>query len=549
MIVAQDGTGQFTSIQEAINSIPKDNKTDVTIQIKDGVYKEKLVIDKPYITLEGACYENVKITYDDYALKQLPNGEKMGTFATYTALITGDYFTAKNITFENSAGCGSVVGQAVAVYIDADIIRFENCALLGHQDTLFIAPLPPKPIEGNRFGGPRDGLERKVGRSYFHHCYIEGDIDFIFGSGKAFFEECEIFSLNRNEEVNGYITAASTPIDEQYGFVFHNCRLKSDANSRTVYLGRPWRDYAKTIFINCWMGAHIKEEGWHNWEKRHAEETTFYAEYNSSGPGGVCDRRVKWSKQLTEKEAREFSLENVLGLNMLRNRNDHRVTIFLAGDSTVEDVEPNKGNQQGWGQQLPHFFTSGVRIINKAKGGRSTKSFINEGRLQDISKSIQENDYLFIQFGHNDQKIEDESRGTEPWGTYQMYLTLFIDAARERGAKPILITPVHRRNFVDGHFVDAMGEYPAAMKELAANLHVPVIDLWEKSRIFYEKLGEEETKQLFAWYELDNPDKPQDNTHFSKYGAKKIAELVIEGIKELELDICHFLIEQQEQVK
>ncbi|MGM7722776.1 pectinesterase family protein [Metabacillus sp. Hm71] len=312
MIVAQDGSGQFTTIQEAINSIPENNHERVIIYIKDGVYHEKLEINKPFISLIGTDKDKVKITFGDYAKKQLPNGEKMGTFSSYSTLITGDHFIAQNITFENHAGCGTEVGQAVAVYVDADKLEFHHCSFLGSQDTLFTAPLPPKPIEGNRFGGPRDGLERRAGRSYFSNCYMEGDVDFIFGSATAVFHKCEIFSKDRSSEVNGYITAASTPIEQRFGYVFIDCRLTSNAAPNTVYLGRPWRDYAKTVFINCWMDEHIKEEGWDNWNKPHAEKSAFYAEYNSSGPGGCMEKRVKWAKVLTKEEAKEYSIEHVL---------------------------------------------------------------------------------------------------------------------------------------------------------------------------------------------------------------------------------------------
>jgi pectinesterase len=313
MIVAQDGSGQFTKIQEAIDSIPVDNQNRIMITIKDGVYKEKLEINKPLITLVGTDRDKVKVTFDDYAKKTI-NGEKMGTFGSYSSIITADGFMAKNITFENNAGSGTVVGQAVAVYVDADQVEFHSCSFLGSQDTLFTAPLPPKPIEGDRFGGPRDGLERKKWcRSYFKDCYLEGDVDFIFGSATALFQDCEINSLDQSKEINGYITAASTPQDQKHGYVFIDCKLTSTAAAHTVYLGRPWRDYAKTVFINCWMGEHIREEGWHNWDKKHAEKTTYYAEYNSQGPGGNMEKREPWAKVLTEDELQEYTLENILG--------------------------------------------------------------------------------------------------------------------------------------------------------------------------------------------------------------------------------------------
>jgi pectin methylesterase-like acyl-CoA thioesterase/lysophospholipase L1-like esterase len=549
MIVAQDGSGQFRTIQEAIDSIPAQHDERVIIYIKDGVYKEKLTINKPLVSLIGTHKDQVKITFDDYAKKTLDNGKLMGTFGSYSMIITGDGFMAKNITFENSAGCGDIVGQAVAVYVDADQVEFHYCSFLGSQDTLFTAPLPPKPIEGDRFGGPRDGLKKRMERSYFNHCYLEGDVDFIFGSAKTVFEKCTIHSLDKFQEINGYITAASTPMDQTYGYVFLDCILTSNAPARSVYLGRPWRDYAKTVFINCWMDEHIREEGWHNWDKLHAEQTTYYAEYNSRGPGGCMEKRVPWAKILTDEEAQEYTIATILGSEkgwptISGEQDAEPIRIFLAGDSTVEDVSPEQGIKKGWGQQIPPFFTNHVQIINKARGGRSTKSFIDEGLLQGLLGEIKANEFLFIQFGHNDQKIEDESRGTDPYTTYQAYLSEYIAGARERGAIPILLTPVNRRTFdEDGKLVNSLGEYPEAVRQLAALQQVPLIDLWEKSKALYEELGPEETKKFFAWYELENPDTSRDDTHFSACGATKIAELVLEGIQELGLPLSDFLIE------
>jgi pectinesterase len=312
MIVAKDGSGDFNNLQEAIDSIPSDNKEKVNIYIKNGVYKQKVTINKPYVTLVGESVEETVLTFDDYARKLFPNGEKYGTFNSYSTFIDGDDFTAENITFENSAGSGSIVGQALAVYVDADRVKFKNCRFLGCQDTIFTGPLPPKPIEGNTFGGPKDGHEKRKFRQYFEDCYIRGDVDFIFGSATVAFNRCEIFTNNRDMDVNGYITAASTPEGEGYGYVFIDCKLTSDAAPNTVYLGRPWRDYAKTVFINCWMGEHIKTEGWHNWNKENAEKSALYAEYNSYGPGATLDKRVTWAKTLSDEEAKLYSVENVL---------------------------------------------------------------------------------------------------------------------------------------------------------------------------------------------------------------------------------------------
>ncbi|OOM81990.1 pectinesterase A precursor [Clostridium puniceum] len=310
--VSKDGSGQFNTIQAALDSIPENNSTEIEIYIKKGIYKEKLSVSKPFVTFIGGDAKQTIITYDDYAKKIFPTGEVYRTFNSYTIFIEATNFTAKNITFENSAGVGEEVGQAVAVYVEGDKTKFKNCRFLANQDTLFTGPLPPKPIEGHNFGGPMDGKERIVGRQYYENCYIEGDIDFIFGSATAVFNKCEIFSKNRNCDINGYVTAASTVEGKEFGYVFIDCSLTSNANANSVYLGRPWRDYAKTAFINCYMGEHIIKEAWHSWNKPRAEKESSYVEYNSYGPGASNETRISWSHILTNEEAEKYTILNVL---------------------------------------------------------------------------------------------------------------------------------------------------------------------------------------------------------------------------------------------
>lgn len=218
-----------------------------------------------------------------------------------------------------------------------------------------------------------------------------------------------------------------------------------------------------------------------------------------------------------------------------------KYTLYLAGDSTVQDVDQKNSNEMGWGQQLPTLFTKDIQIINKAIGGRSTKSFIEQGRLQELLEQVSEGDYLFIQFGHNDQKLEDPERGTLPYEDYQENLKIYIESARKQGVIPILVTPVQRRTFdTNGHLTNSLGEYPLAMKEISKSLNVPLIDLWEKSKQYYELLGPERTKALFAWYELEEPTGKPDNTHFSAHGAMEIAKLVVEGMEQLDLPFSQY---------
>ncbi|NQX66973.1 pectin methylesterase [Paenibacillus alba] len=314
MIVAADGTGDFTRIQDAIDRIPANNQEEAIIYIKKGIYREKLNIEIPNISLFGESAQETIITFDDYAKKTYGNGELYHTFNSYTVFIGANRFTADNLTFENSAGKGEVVGQAVAAYVDGDRVVFRNCRFLGNQDTLFTGPLPEVPLDRSTFGGPREGAPRLYGRHYYDRCYIEGDIDFIFGSATAVFNDCEIFSKKRDShaDTHGWITAASTPEGAKYGYVFLNCKLIGDAPPQSVYLGRPWRIYAKTAFIHCWMGAHIQAEGWNNWNKPESEQTSFYCEYNNSGPGYAKDKRVSWAAILTDEQAANFTVSSVL---------------------------------------------------------------------------------------------------------------------------------------------------------------------------------------------------------------------------------------------
>lgn len=305
--VAADGSGDFVSVQEAINQIPNERVERTIIYIKSGIYKEKLHIHKPLISLIGESAEKTIITYDDYANKTFPTGELYNTFHSYTVFVGGDDFAAENITFENSAGKGEVVGQALAAYVDGDRVSFKDCTFLGHQDTLFTGPLPPKPRDRASFGGPRDGIPPRPVRQYYERCFIQGDVDFIFGSATAVFQDCEISSSGR-----GWITAASTPEDVEFGYVFIGCKLTGDAPEQSVGLGRPWRNYAKVAFVNCWLGPHIKAEGWDRWNERERVDTLEFMEYGSVGPGTVNHERVEWSKTLTRMEAERLTTLHIL---------------------------------------------------------------------------------------------------------------------------------------------------------------------------------------------------------------------------------------------
>lgn len=289
LVVARDGTGQFRNVAEAIEVCRAFMEYHKVIYVKKGTYKEKLIIPQWLTNIEicGEDRDQTIITYDDHANILLPEiGKGMGTFRTFTLKIQGSKITLKNITIENNA---ARLGQAVALHTEGDQLTFINCRFLGHQDTIYT---------GNAHS-----------RQYFKDCYIEGTTDFIFGPATAWFEHCDIFC-----KADSYITAASTPQDVPYGYVFNNCRITADKNVTKVYLGRPWRDYGYTLFMNCELPAVIRPQGWHHWQKER-EQTARYMEYNNRGEGAVTNERVSWSHQLTKKEAQQITLQQVFSIN------------------------------------------------------------------------------------------------------------------------------------------------------------------------------------------------------------------------------------------
>ncbi|PKQ65322.1 pectin esterase [Labilibaculum manganireducens] len=283
IVVAADGSGDYKSIQEAINAVRSSEETKL-IFIKSGIYKEKLVVpvDKENIHFVGEDVAKTIITWDDYSGK----GD-INTFTSFTMQILGNNICVENLTIENSEG---MQGQAVALHVEGDGCSFKKCRILGNQDTVYASG--------------------KNSRQYFQECYIEGTTDFIFGSSTAVFQDCVILCKK-----NSYITAASTPKESEFGYVFMNCKIEATPEISKVFLGRPWRDYANVVFLNCVLGAHIRPEGWHNWSKPEREETAFYAEYRNRGLGADTSDRVVWSKQLTAKQAEKYTVENVLQLS------------------------------------------------------------------------------------------------------------------------------------------------------------------------------------------------------------------------------------------
>lgn len=304
LVVSRDGTGQFRNITEAIEVCRAFMEYHKVIYIKKGTYKEKVIIPQWLTNIElcGEDRDQTVITYDDHAniimdarfwpaetseqLMAMGNRAKLGTFRSFTVRVDANDITFKNLTIENNA---ARLGQAVAIHTQGDRLTFVNCRFLGHQDTVYT-------------GMPRT-------RIYFKDCYIEGTTDFIFGPSTAWFEHCDILC-----KANSYITAASTPQDVPYGYVFNDCRISCAEGVDKVYLGRPWRDYGYTLFMNCELPRQIRPEGWHQWRPE-AVKTARYMEYNNRGEGAATDKRVSWSRQLSKKEAQKITLNNVFSVN------------------------------------------------------------------------------------------------------------------------------------------------------------------------------------------------------------------------------------------
>lgn len=273
--VAQDGTGDYCTLSEAIENIRVFMDYKVTVQIGKGVYKEKIIIPEQIENVEfiGENAENTIITFNNHAMM-----DNMGTFRTFTCKVGGNNITFRNLTIENNA---LPVAQAVALHTEGTHLAFINCRFLGNQDTIYA-------------GG-------RAARLLFFNCYIEGTTDFIFGPATALFQECVIHCKR-----DSYITAASTPINVAVGFVFNRCKITADSSVSKVYLGRPWRPYAFTLFMNCEMGNFINPIGWDNWRNSENEKTARYAEYDNRGIGAITEKRVKWAKQLSKEDVTQY---------------------------------------------------------------------------------------------------------------------------------------------------------------------------------------------------------------------------------------------------
>lgn len=275
ILVGKEFFCDFPTIQAAVNQAESSNRSEpCTIQVLAGTYPERVTIQRSNLTLRGIG--EVVITNRLGAKDKAEDGSELGTFRTATLFVGGSQNVIENITVENTAGYGEVAGQALAVYADCDQTTFRHCRFLGYQDTLFTGLLPPKQKDGTEFVTQAIKRDEKQYRQYYESCYIAGSIDFIFGGAEALFHKCQIHSLKEATRNGGYITAASTPENQEIGFVFTDCWLTAEKGVENVYLGRPWRPYAKTWFVNCKYGSHLHPAGWHDWSKEHNQQTTDY---------------------------------------------------------------------------------------------------------------------------------------------------------------------------------------------------------------------------------------------------------------------------------
>ena len=535
IVVAKDGSGDFTSLQAAVDSVPAAaGRSPSLILIRAGEYREKVVIHRDHVRLVGEDRERTVLAWNGCAMDRYDDGTVKGTFLSATLIVTGRDVEVENLTVRNDAGDGREAGQAVAVYAAGDRGVWRRCSFIAHQDTLFCGPVRlPNTLEDimPRRGRAEEAVRVEGGaltfsRQYFEDCLIQGDVDFIFGSYRCWFERCTLFMNARG----GFYTAANTNEAQPFGFVFHRCRLTGECGEGEGFLGRPWRKHARTLFLECDMDEHVAPAGFCDWDADRVV-TDRCGEWRTTGVRADQSVRHPAQRRLTDEEAALVTLPEVLG-GADGWRPDRRVpTWFLCGDSILASYPPERSPMAGWGQFLQALIPENVHIQNEAVCGRSSRSFEEERRLENIALCLREGDLLLIAFGHNDEKREDPSRYTSPDGSFPEYLNHYIDAALARGARPVLSTPAARRRFdADGRPVPTHGPYPDAVRKLAAERGVPLVDLEKATDALLREEGPEGSKRIFCHVPAGHPNYPEgleDNSHLREAGAVRIAELFL----------------------
>ena len=550
-IIAKDGSGDFTSIQQAIDAIPGGSRAPTILLVRMDEYQERVVVDKDNVRIIGEARDRTVVTATGCALDKDENGQDRGTFLSATFTITGHNVEVENLTIRNDAGDGRQVGQAVAVYAAGDRGVWRNVRMIAHQDTLFCGPLMPKVVD---FIAPRQGRAEVVAsvgdstlthsRQYFEDCYIQGDVDFIFGPYRCWFERCTLFMNARG----GYYTAANTPEGQPFGLVFHRCRLTGECEEGQAYLGRPWRKFCRTLFLECEMDEHVAPLGFIDWDDVRLI-TDRCGEFATSGARADQEPRHPKQKRLTERDAACVTLAEVVG-GWDGWRPDRRVpTWFLCGDSTMANYLPDQYPMMGWGQKLQGLLQDDVYVENCAVNGRSSKSFVAEKRLNFIELCLRKGDKLIVSFSHNDEKA-DPARYTSPRITFPEYLGMYIDAARRQGAEPILVTPLPRRHFDEaGNLLLTHGEYPDALRATADYRGVRLVDLESAAMVLFHRLGPEGTRAIFCHVPAGSENYPEgleDNSHMQENGAAMVAALFLSLLRGEEKAAGHFAAAQSD---
>lgn len=442
-MIASDGSGDFKTVQEAVDAAPDKGEKRAVILVKPGIYKAHVVIpkDKINISLVGTDAGTTLLT-NDLTVQLLGEvGKEVGTSGSASVVVSADGFQARNLTFENNAP-----HIAQAIFVQGDRAIFRDCLFLGWQDAIRV----------------------RKDRHFFQNCYINGRTDFIYGEATAWFERCHIHVLEA-----GWIAAANTPETSPFRMIFSSCKITGEAGVKTM-LGRPWRQFAHTVWLKTEMEDVIAPEGWHNWNKPEAEATVRYAEFASKRPNGEpvdVSKRVAWTKQLSPEEAAKYTIPNVIGgedgWNPLLEIAgiSARPTFVRAGDSTVTD-------DAGWGAGFASLLKPGFSVVNLSRGGRSSKSFRDEDEWQnalDLRPA-----YVLIQFGHNDQPGHSLERETEAATSFRQNIARYVEEARAASVTPVLVTPMTRREFdATGKIRSSLAPYAEAVKSVARAISRP----------------------------------------------------------------------------
>ncbi|MCR4882136.1 MAG: hypothetical protein K6A68_01065 [Clostridiales bacterium] len=532
IIVSKDGSGDYTSIQDAIDSVKDADRNPTIILVRMNEYRERVIVNKDNIRIVGEARDRTVITWSACAKDQDPEGRERGTFLSFTMLVTGHNVGVENLTIRNDAGDGRKVGQAMAVYAAGDRGVWRNCRLMAAQDTLFCGPVMPK-VEKEIL--PRISHAECVesvgdsgithGRQYFEDCWIQGDVDFIFGPYRCWFERCTLFMNERG----GWYTAANTPEGQPHGLVFHRCTLTGACQVGGGYLGRPWRKHARTVFLECSMDEHVSPLGFTDWDAERVV-TENCGEWHTGGAQRDQKTRHPGQKRMNDDEASVWNVQEVLG-GYDGWRPDRRIpTWYLCGDSTMANYPETAFPMTGWGQMLQSLLSENIFVENCAICGRSSKSFLAEKWLSYIEICLREGDKLIISFSHNDEK-KDPLRYTSPFGTFPDYLSLYIDAARAHGAEPVLVTPIARRHFdASGRLLATHGDYPESMRKLAVNRGVRLVDLEKGTMEILQNMSDEESRKLYCHVPKGHPNYPDgaaDNSHLHRRGAIRYAALFL----------------------